>query len=172
MAKHRNPLPTPEEMAKHDAERKESEPELTGSNYILDTPLHDTGNVVFRNLDPNTEGQLYILPPFTPHEYHPDGEIWRTLWMTFNGTAARHIQQGQHHFFLLFCGEDRVAESLREFGSLFHGLAQSAQRSAIAFQFFHAGFFTNGKESRGIAPGHDIADHCSTTLVNDLSIRF
>ena len=38
---------------------------------------------------PVTEGQLYILPPFTPHEYRPDGEVWRTLWMTFNGTAVR-----------------------------------------------------------------------------------
>ena len=38
---------------------------------------------------PVTEGQLYILPPFTPHEYRPDGDVWRTLWITFNGTAAR-----------------------------------------------------------------------------------
>ena len=47
---------TPEEMAKHDAERKESEPELTGSNFILDTPLHDTGSGWY------TAGSL-LLPP-------------------------------------------------------------------------------------------------------------
>jgi oligopeptide transport system ATP-binding protein len=47
---------TPEEMAKHDAERKENEPELTGSNFILDTPLHDTGSGWY------TAGSL-LLPP-------------------------------------------------------------------------------------------------------------
>ena len=47
---------TPEEMAKHDAECKESEPELTGSNFILDTPLHDTGSGWY------TAGSL-LLPP-------------------------------------------------------------------------------------------------------------
>ncbi len=39
---------TPEEMAKHHEEEKkalEDSGKLSGSNYILDTPLHDTGNV-------------------------------------------------------------------------------------------------------------------------------
>ena len=90
----------------------------------------------------------------------------------FHGAAARHIQQGQHHFLLLFRGEDGIAESLGQPGGLFHCLAQSTQRRSIAFQFRHARLFPKGKERRGIAPGHDIADHCSTTLVNDLSISF
>ena len=47
---------TPEEMAQREAEKKEEEPELTGSNFILDTPLHDTGNVWY------TVGSL-LLPP-------------------------------------------------------------------------------------------------------------
>ena len=47
---------TPEEMAQREAEKKDEEPELTGSNFILDTPLHDTGNVWY------TVGSL-LLPP-------------------------------------------------------------------------------------------------------------
>ena len=86
--------------------------------------------------------------------------------------AARHIPQGQRHFLLLLRGEDGIAESLRQSGSFFHSLAQSTQRRSIAFQFRHARLFSDGKERRGITPGHDIANHCSTTLVNDLSISF
>ena len=47
---------TPEEKAQREAEKKDEEPELTGSNFILDTPLHDTGNVWY------TVGSL-LLPP-------------------------------------------------------------------------------------------------------------
>jgi len=47
---------TPEEMAAREAECKEEEPELVGSNYILDTPLHDTGSLWY------TLGSL-LLPP-------------------------------------------------------------------------------------------------------------
>ena len=47
---------SPEEMARRDSERKEDEPELTGSNFILDTPLHDTGSIWY------TLGSL-LLPP-------------------------------------------------------------------------------------------------------------
>ena len=47
---------TPEEMAQREAQKKDEEPELTGSNFILDTPLHDTGNVWY------TVGSL-LLPP-------------------------------------------------------------------------------------------------------------
>jgi oligopeptide transport system ATP-binding protein len=43
-------------MAQREAQKKDEEPELTGSNYILDTPLHDTGNVWY------TVGSL-LLPP-------------------------------------------------------------------------------------------------------------
>ena len=90
----------------------------------------------------------------------------------FHSAAARHIQQGQRHFLLLFRGEDGVAEGFRQPGSLFHRLAQCTQRRSIAFQFRHARLFPQGKERRGITTGHDIADHCSTTLVNDLTISF
>ena len=47
---------TPEEMAAREAESKDEEPELVGSNYILDTPLHDTGSLWY------TLGSL-LLPP-------------------------------------------------------------------------------------------------------------
>jgi len=35
------------------------------------------------------EGDVFILPPFTPHEYSPTGEGWVTLWITYSGRAAR-----------------------------------------------------------------------------------
>ena len=35
------------------------------------------------------EGDLFILPPFTPHEYRPKGEDWVTLWITYNGSVAK-----------------------------------------------------------------------------------
>lgn len=35
------------------------------------------------------EGQVFILPPFTPHEYHADGDMWETAWITYGGTATR-----------------------------------------------------------------------------------
>ena len=35
------------------------------------------------------EGDLFILPPFTPHEYRPKGEDWVTLWITYNGNVAK-----------------------------------------------------------------------------------
>ena len=47
---------TPEEKEKLEAERKENEPELSGSDFILDTPLHDTGSIWY------TLGSL-LLPP-------------------------------------------------------------------------------------------------------------
>ena len=34
-------------------------------------------------------GQVFILPPFTPHEYHAEGDEWSTMWITYGGTAAR-----------------------------------------------------------------------------------
>ena len=47
---------TPEEMEAREAESKDEEPELVGSTYILDTPLHDTGSLWY------TLGSL-LLPP-------------------------------------------------------------------------------------------------------------
>jgi len=47
---------TPEEMEKREAERKEEEPKLSSSDFILDTPLHDTGSVWY------TLGSV-LLPP-------------------------------------------------------------------------------------------------------------
>ena len=35
------------------------------------------------------EGDLFILPPFTPHEYYPKGDDWITLWVTYNGSVAK-----------------------------------------------------------------------------------
>ena len=35
------------------------------------------------------EGELFILPPFTPHEYRPNGDGWVTLWITYSGSAAK-----------------------------------------------------------------------------------
>ena len=35
------------------------------------------------------EGDIFILPPFTPHEYSPQTDNWVTLWITYNGTAAK-----------------------------------------------------------------------------------
>ena len=34
-------------------------------------------------------GDLFILPPFTPHEYRPISENWQTLWITYNGSVAK-----------------------------------------------------------------------------------
>lgn len=34
-------------------------------------------------------GDVFILPPFTPHEYSPKSESWNTLWITYNGEASR-----------------------------------------------------------------------------------
>ena len=48
---------TPEEMAEREAqEQKQAETELSGSNFILDTPLHDTGNIWY------TVGSLFLPP--------------------------------------------------------------------------------------------------------------
>ena len=38
---------------------------------------------------PVEAGQIFILPPFTPHEYHADGDSWKTQWITYGGSAAR-----------------------------------------------------------------------------------
>lgn len=35
------------------------------------------------------EGDLFILPPFTPHEYRRKEGDWNTLWITYNGSAAK-----------------------------------------------------------------------------------
>ena len=35
------------------------------------------------------EGDVFILPPFTPHEYRAKSEAWDTMWITYNGTAAK-----------------------------------------------------------------------------------
>ena len=35
------------------------------------------------------EGDVFILPPFTPHEYSPKSENWDTLWITYNGSVAK-----------------------------------------------------------------------------------
>ncbi len=34
-------------------------------------------------------GQVFILPPFTPHEYRAAGDSWVTQWITYGGSAAR-----------------------------------------------------------------------------------
>lgn len=36
-----------------------------------------------------TAGQVFILPPFTPHEYRADGDMWTTQWITYGGIASR-----------------------------------------------------------------------------------
>ncbi len=36
-----------------------------------------------------SEGDVFILPPFTPHEYGPLEGEWNTLWITYNGTVAK-----------------------------------------------------------------------------------
>lgn len=33
------------------------------------------------------EGDVFVLPPFTPHEYSPVSHEWVTLWITYNGAA-------------------------------------------------------------------------------------
>ena len=35
------------------------------------------------------KGDMFILPPFTPHEYHPLTNTWDIQWITYNGTVAR-----------------------------------------------------------------------------------
>lgn len=35
------------------------------------------------------EGDVFILPPFTPHEYRPKSHPWQTLWITYNGAVAQ-----------------------------------------------------------------------------------
>lgn len=35
------------------------------------------------------EGDIFILPPFTPHDYSPQSDEWNTLWITYNGAAAK-----------------------------------------------------------------------------------
>ena len=35
-------------------------------------------------------GDVFILPPFTPHEYSPIEEGWNTAWITYNGGAAKN----------------------------------------------------------------------------------
>ena len=37
-----------------------------------------------------TPGDIFILPPFTPHEYSPQTDDWCTLWITYNGGAAKN----------------------------------------------------------------------------------
>lgn len=34
-------------------------------------------------------GDIFILPPFVPHEYRPKSEGWNTLWITYNGKSAK-----------------------------------------------------------------------------------
>ncbi len=39
-----------------------------------------------------SSGSVFILPPFTPHEYKSEYGEWRTLWITYNGKgAAEHF---------------------------------------------------------------------------------
>ena len=35
------------------------------------------------------EGDIFILPPFTPHEYSPKTDPWNTMWITYNGAVAK-----------------------------------------------------------------------------------
>ena len=35
------------------------------------------------------KGDVFILPPFTPHEYRPKSHPWQTLWITYNGAVAQ-----------------------------------------------------------------------------------
>ena len=54
------------------------------------------------------EGDVFILPPFTPHEYKPKGHHWQTLWITYNGAVAqgsfafpvdiRHYENFETHY--------------------------------------------------------------------------
>lgn len=34
-------------------------------------------------------GQVFLLPPFAPHEYRADGDEWETYWITYSGAMAR-----------------------------------------------------------------------------------
>lgn len=36
------------------------------------------------------EGDIFILPPFTPHDYSPASGEWNTLWITYNGGASKN----------------------------------------------------------------------------------
>ena len=36
-----------------------------------------------------TAGDIFLLPPFAPHEYGPKDGEWDTLWITYNGTVAK-----------------------------------------------------------------------------------
>lgn len=40
------------------------------------------------------KGDMFILPPFTPHEYAPLTNTWDIRWITYNGTVAK----GSFHF--------------------------------------------------------------------------
>jgi AraC-like DNA-binding protein len=57
-------------------------------DYQLLYTLSGEGIVRFCNRDYTVhEGQLLILPPFSPHEYRPKQE-WKTLWITYGGNMS------------------------------------------------------------------------------------
>ena len=59
-------------------------------DYQLLYTVRGRGTVRIREEEHTVEeGQVFILPPFTPHEYRADGEIWETQWITYGGTATR-----------------------------------------------------------------------------------
>ena len=74
----------------------ESQPQSTihrpaGINdYQLLYTASGKGEVRIRGVDFEVnEGDVFILPPFTPHEYSPKCESWVTLWVTYNGLAVK-----------------------------------------------------------------------------------
>lgn len=60
------------------------------NDYQLLYTESGVGKVKIKDKDFEVQkGDVFILPPFTPHEYRPKDEEWNTLWLTYNGTAAK-----------------------------------------------------------------------------------
>ncbi len=59
-------------------------------DYQLLYTVRGRGRVRIRDEEHTvTEGSVFILPPFAPHKYRADGEVWETMWITYGGTATR-----------------------------------------------------------------------------------
>lgn len=60
------------------------------SDYQLVYTLRGTGIVRIKNQEYEVhEGDIFILPPFTPHEYRRKGQPWATHWITYNGDVTK-----------------------------------------------------------------------------------
>ena len=61
------------------------------NDYQLLYTESGVGKVIIKGEEFEVErGDVFILPPVTPHEYRPVSEEWHTLWITYNGVAAKN----------------------------------------------------------------------------------